>query len=147
MCHVFCYKKLVIGINPRIQARKGLISYYKTNGITFLEKHVDVDHSFIAQIFEEEMNSLLTWIKERWPSKKIMNPFGGSIFNFFLVKDTLKKKDVSQKEFLEDLGFLIVKNNLPIQFVESMRLKCVILCVYPKLNFPSRRQFSQDISP
>ncbi len=84
---------------------------------------MDVDHSFIAQIFEEELNSLLRGTKEKRPSKKIMNPSGGSISNFFLVKDTLKKKDVSQKEFLEDLGLLIVKNNLPIQFVESMRLK------------------------
>jgi hypothetical protein len=33
---------------------------------------------------------------------------------FFYVKDTFKKEDVSQKEFLKDLGLLIVKNNLPI---------------------------------
>jgi hypothetical protein len=26
---------------------------------------------------------------------------------------------VQQKEFLQDLGLLIVKNNLPLQFVES----------------------------
>jgi hypothetical protein len=36
MCCILYYKKLVIGINPRTQARKGLISHYKTNGITFL---------------------------------------------------------------------------------------------------------------
>jgi len=52
---------------------------------------------------------------------------------------------VSQKELLKDLGLLIVKNNLPIQFVKSMWLKCLIFCLFPKLNFPSRRQFSQDI--
>ncbi len=40
---------------------------------------------------------------------------------------------------------MIVKNNLPIQFVESMWLKCLILCLCPKLNFPSIRQFSQEI--
>jgi hypothetical protein len=52
---------------------------------------------------------------------------------------------VSQKEFLEDLGLLIVNNNLPIQFVENMWFKCLILHLCPKLNFLSRRQFSQDI--
>jgi hypothetical protein len=36
MCCNLCYQNPVIGINTRIQARKGLISYYKTNGITFL---------------------------------------------------------------------------------------------------------------
>jgi hypothetical protein len=43
--------------------KKGLISYYKTNGITSLKKHVDVDHSFIAQTFEEKMINLLNMIK------------------------------------------------------------------------------------
>jgi hypothetical protein len=53
---------------------------------------------------------------------------------------------VSQKEFLEDLGLLIIKNNLPIQFVESMWFKDLIIRLCPKLNLPSRRQFSQHIA-
>jgi hypothetical protein len=32
---ILCYQNLVIRINPRIQTMKGLISYYKTNGIFF----------------------------------------------------------------------------------------------------------------
>jgi hypothetical protein len=35
MCCIFCYQNPIIGINPRIQANKGLIFYYKTNGITY----------------------------------------------------------------------------------------------------------------
>jgi hypothetical protein len=35
---IFYYQNLVIWINPRTQARKGMISYYKTNGIAFLKK-------------------------------------------------------------------------------------------------------------
>jgi hypothetical protein len=76
---------------------------------------------------------------------KKKNPSRGSISEFFFVKNTFEKEDVPQKEFLEDLGLLIVKNNLPIQFVESMWLKSLIICLCPKLNFPSKRQFSQDI--
>jgi len=60
------------------------------------------------------VNNLLRSIEERQPSKKRTNPFGGSISKFLFVKDTFKKEDVSQKEFLEDRGLLIVKNNLPI---------------------------------
>jgi hypothetical protein len=52
---------------------------------------------------------------------------------------------VLQKEFLEDLGFFIVKTNLQIWFVENMWLKCLILCWCQKLNFPFKRQFSQEI--
>jgi len=35
---ILCYQEFVIGINSRTRARKGLISYYKTNGITSLKK-------------------------------------------------------------------------------------------------------------
>jgi len=52
-----------------------------------------------------------------------------------------------QKELFEDLGLLIVKYNLLIYFVENMWLKRLIFHFYPKLNFPSKRQFSQDILP
>jgi hypothetical protein len=34
---ILYYQKLIIGINPRTQARKGLISYYKTKGITYFK--------------------------------------------------------------------------------------------------------------
>jgi hypothetical protein len=34
MCCILCYQNQAIGINPRTQERKGLIPYYKTNGIT-----------------------------------------------------------------------------------------------------------------
>jgi hypothetical protein len=49
----------VTGINSSIQARKGIISYYKTNGITSLKKHVDVEHIIIVKMSEEEVNFLL----------------------------------------------------------------------------------------
>jgi hypothetical protein len=55
---ILCFDSLVNATDPRTQFRKGLISYYKTNGITFSKKHVDVDHGQIAKIFEE-VNSLL----------------------------------------------------------------------------------------
>jgi hypothetical protein len=80
MHHIFYYKNSVIRKNPRIQVRKGLISYYKTNGIIFLKKNVDVNHYFITQMFEEKVNNLLKSTKERQPSKKRTNPFRGSIF-------------------------------------------------------------------
>jgi hypothetical protein len=53
MRNIFCYQNPIIGINPRTQVKKWLISYYKSNGITFSKKHVDANHSFIAQMFEE----------------------------------------------------------------------------------------------
>jgi hypothetical protein len=57
--------------------------------------------------------NLLRSIEDKQPSKKRTNPFGGSIFFFNWSKIPSKKK-MCQKDFLEDLGLLIVKNNLPI---------------------------------
>jgi len=36
----------------------------------------------------------------------------------FATKEPFKKDDVQQKQFLEYLTFLIVKNHLPLHFVE-----------------------------
>jgi len=95
---------------------------------------VDIEHIVIPKMFEK-VNFSLKGREERQPTKKIMIEFGRSIF----IKDSFKKKDVPQKQFLKNFGLLIVKNNLPIQFVESMWLKRLILCICPKLNFPFRR--------
>jgi hypothetical protein len=76
---IFCYQKPVIGIYLRTQTRKGLISYYKTNGITSLKKHVDAKHTIIAKMFEEEVIFLLKGRKKK-PTKKRTIVFGGSIF-------------------------------------------------------------------
>jgi hypothetical protein len=38
---------------------------------------------------------------------------------FFSTKEPFKIDDVQQKQILEDLILLIVKNHLPLQFVES----------------------------
>lgn len=58
MICILCYNILVIVINPKTQTRRSK-SYYKTNGITTLRKHMDAKHSIIAKKFEEEVNSLM----------------------------------------------------------------------------------------
>jgi hypothetical protein len=40
-----------------------------------------------------------------------------------------------------------VKNNLPLQFVESVWFKCLILHLSPRIVFPTRKQFSHEILP
>jgi hypothetical protein len=58
MICILCYNILVIVINPKTQTRR-FKSYYKTNGITTLRKHVDAKHSIIAKKFEEKVNGLM----------------------------------------------------------------------------------------
>ncbi len=77
MCCILCYQEPIIGINSKIQTRKELIFYYKTNGITFLKKLVDVEHTVIAKLFEEEVNSLPKGREEKQPTNKRMNMSSG----------------------------------------------------------------------
>jgi hypothetical protein len=58
MICILCYNILMIVINPKTQTRRS-ISYYKTNGIITLRKHVDAKHFIIAKKFEEEVNNLM----------------------------------------------------------------------------------------
>ncbi len=55
---------------------------------------MDVDHSFIAQMFKEEVQNLLRNIEEKQPSNKKTNPFKGQFLFFFLIKNAFKKEDV-----------------------------------------------------
>jgi hypothetical protein len=83
---IICYQEPIIGINSKTQARKRLIFYYKTNGITSLKKHVDAEHIVIAKLFEEEINFLLKRREEKQPAKKRAIVFSGSIIFFNLSK-------------------------------------------------------------
>jgi hypothetical protein len=60
MHYIICYNNPIDASSLiRIQARKAIISYYKTNGIMALKKHVNIDHVFI-EIFFEEVNNHVT---------------------------------------------------------------------------------------
>jgi len=41
---IFCHNNPILNVNPKIQARKGLIIYNITNDIVALKKHVNSDH-------------------------------------------------------------------------------------------------------
>jgi hypothetical protein len=49
----------------------------------------------------------------------------------------LSKKIIHNKKKLQDLGLLIMKNNLQLQFVKSVWFKFVILHLCPRVVFPS----------
>jgi hypothetical protein len=59
MHFILCYNNLVNASSFKTQIRKGLISYYKINGITIFNKHVNANHVIVAKTFEGEINSPL----------------------------------------------------------------------------------------
>jgi len=62
-----------------------LVSYFKSNGITRLKKHVNANRGLIAKTIEKEMKSIMKTPRKRQPSKKrlIISPI--VILNFFVA--------------------------------------------------------------
>ncbi len=48
-----------------------------------------------------------------------------------------------EKKIVENLGLLIVKNHLPIQFVDSIWLKRLVMQLYLDVVFLPRKTYSQ----
>ncbi len=84
---------------------------------------------------------------EKQRFKKRSNISSNSISKFFVAKEPFKKDDVQQKQNLEDLGFLIVTNHLPLQFVENSWLKKINMHLCPRILFFFGKQFSYDFLP
>ncbi len=62
MHYIVCYNKQAnpIIIVHQMRCQKGLIIYFKTNDITFMIKHVEVQQFNLAQKVVEEMNNTTT---------------------------------------------------------------------------------------
>jgi hypothetical protein len=52
---------------------------------------------------------------------------------------------VQKKQNLEDLNLLVVKNHLPLQFVENNWLKKYNMHLCPRIDFPSKKQFYHEL--
>ncbi len=60
------------------------------------------------------------------------NFFGGH-------KSKYEKENVHHKKIVKDLGLLVVKNHLPIPFVESIWLKCLVMQLWHCVVFPFKK--------
>ncbi len=67
MCCIICHNNLILNLNPKTQARKGLIIYNTINGIAALRKHVNSGLFNVFLKFEKVNFPLME--EERQPSK------------------------------------------------------------------------------
>jgi hypothetical protein len=94
--------------------KKGLVSYFKSNGIIVLKKHVNANHEQIFKMFEEVKSKHKSPL-QKLPAKK-QPTMDASVISKLLFGsiDPYKKDNVHQKQFVEILGLLVFKNHLPI---------------------------------
>jgi hypothetical protein len=91
-----CYHKPIESCNKRTKSRKGLISYYKTNGIIFLEKYANASHVILYNTFEENVNSSWKGSVEKELTKTCPKISRSSIFDFFAIQNLYKQGNVEQ---------------------------------------------------
>jgi hypothetical protein len=65
-------------------------------------------------------------------NKKKPNMSSNAIYIYINAKDLFKKDDMQQKTLLQDHILLVVKNHLPIQFVENTWLKHLAMHLRPR---------------
>jgi hypothetical protein len=92
-CLLF-YNAPINASNPRTNARKGLISYYKTNNIMSLKNHVDVDHHLISKKFEEVQNMMRGSVKRQLKEKHLNH------INLFCCEGFIKKNDIFRRNLM-----------------------------------------------
>jgi hypothetical protein len=91
--------------NPSTKERKGLITYYKTYGITTLKKHGDANHTLIVKNIEEEVNGPLKRTFEKQLAKKMVNVLGNALLIYLLLKILSKMMMCSKNIFCKTLVF------------------------------------------
>ncbi len=52
-----------------------------------------------------------------------------------------------QKTFEDNLGLLVIKNHLFMQFIENIWLKCLIMQLYHSFFSLSKKTFNQEMLP
>jgi hypothetical protein len=81
-----CYSNNLFIFNWKNKSKKGLISYFKTSGITCLRKHVDANLLVVSKNIWKRRRNL-----EGQHVKKRANVFNSSICNFLFLLKNFKK--------------------------------------------------------
>jgi len=72
MHYILCFNNPILNVNPKMQARKGLIIYNIINGIVALRKHVNLDHSNILKSLKKKLIILWGKMKDNLPKRDQM---------------------------------------------------------------------------
>jgi hypothetical protein len=100
ICHVN-----FVPYSPRTKKGKGIITYFKKNGIIALKKHVDANHVILAKRFEKEVNFPLRNILEKQPTKRSQMCLTLKYQSFLVQKILLRRMLCNKSNFCKILPF------------------------------------------
>jgi hypothetical protein len=88
---------------------------------------VNANHTIIAIFLQEKVNNSKKLFKSNQQNKSLIYLANKFQFILLLYKILYIENDVQQKDFLQDLSLLIIKDHLPMQFVKTIWMKCLAL--------------------
>jgi hypothetical protein len=96
---ILCHNNPILNVNPKMQARKGLITYNTTNSIATSKKHVNSDHPNIFWSIEEEISSPSREDEKNLPKRDQMFLLIPYLVFFLLQKNLLRKMMCGKEQF------------------------------------------------
>jgi len=127
----FCYPELIEACNKRTKSRKGLISYYKTNGITCLKGHVNVNHVVIYKKFENVVNNFFEKKCGETTSDKMSKRIcmGHQYLIFLLPKTLVNKTMLNNNNFWRIVFYRLLKITYQYSLLKVYGWKGFV-CIY-----------------
>jgi hypothetical protein len=91
ICHSNVVGLEILALHTRLQ--KGLIAYHKSNGITTMEKHVELEHNTLIKKFRKKQFDVAIIISlSREPAKKRAHVTPSAISGFFFLYKPIQKR-------------------------------------------------------
>jgi hypothetical protein len=117
----------------RIRCCKGLIVFHKVNGLTTMKNDLDVEHKAIYVKYSKE-----AFKHSKGPLKwtlTIKRALYKMLSRGFLLHKSFLKEPETQKEFLEDLMFFMIKGYMSLRTIKSIWLHYLHTCCVLGLSF------------
>lgn len=129
------------------RCRKGVVLYNKEHGTSAMKRHVHAEHPQAFNRYKAlRSSSEPSLITPRQPSKKRSGSFPGSLAYVYGGSNP-QKEDEQHQQFLEDLALYTVKAHQLLSSVENVWLRRLLLSQCPRILFPSRLEFLDDVIP
>lgn len=148
ICCIFCHSSRMFNIETKSKSsRKGILTYNKGQGTSGLKKHVVEHHLELAEEYLKVFLAAQSSTEAQQPSKKRQRYTPGSLVQYFGTGSSYSRDDQEQKDFLEDLVLLCAKGLMPLSVAENLWFRRLAMRLDPKIVFPSRRSFCEDVIP
>jgi hypothetical protein len=112
-----------------------------------MTKRVEQDHASLLKQFKEKIVVHPWFYHDCEPTTKWQQVTPSSILGFFSSPNHFLKDHDMQKRFLQNIMLFVIKGFLPLRTMEFVWFQRLVLQLYPKVSFLSKRAFTNKVFP